>query len=82
MIEFDEELYAAWKIENSAYYEYMAEKNGDPIRRTDLKNRHISPKRTREALARWETAMAEVRRLGGNPETIRTMLNNRPRSKD
>ena len=79
--EFNEELYAAWEVENKAFYEYMAEKNGDPVRRDDLRNRHISPKRVRESFERWRDAIAEVKKLGGNSDTIRTMLNNRPKSK-
>lgn len=75
-----EGLREAWDIERKAYYEWQSERNGDPVRRDDLRNRHISPKRVREAHTRWQQAVVELRKLGGYVEVMK-MLNERPRSK-
>jgi hypothetical protein len=68
-----------YKEETSAFYRYMAEKNGDPVRPTDLKNRAISPKRVREAEQDWHSKVAALRAAGGTPEIVRELLQERGR---
>ena len=66
-------LEEAYEYELKCYYRYIAEISGSQVESTDLKNRRISPKRVREALAAWREATARLRELG-SPDDVRRML--------